>query len=345
MRLSPLILASVLCASALAPAAELSPGSPAPPLSIKSWFKGEPIKELGAGIYVVEFWATWCGPCRQTIPHLTKLAKANPDVTVIGVSIWEDDENGVIQKFVDDMGDKMDYRVGWSGNREGMSATWMRPAAQNGIPSAFIVKDRVIQWIGHPMTMDQPLAQIKAGTFDLAAFKQEFDEKAAETRRSMAIQAEISEAIALRQAGKKAEAEARLSAVVEKYPSAADQAAETRFLWLGQDDPAAWAKEAERLAATRAENAILALTQFAMRQLQQGGNREQGKKAIELALKASGEKQLDPLLRGAYFYTQIGDKSRAIALYRKAIAAAPKEAQFDEMRKAIEQRIKDLEKN
>jgi len=41
--------------------------------------------------YVVEFWATWCGPCKATIPHLTKLQKEHPDVTFIGVSVFEND--------------------------------------------------------------------------------------------------------------------------------------------------------------------------------------------------------------------------------------------------------------
>ena len=39
-------------------------------------------------------------------------------------------------------------------------------SGRNGIPSAFIVKGGQIQWIGHPMEMDGPLAEIKSGKFD-----------------------------------------------------------------------------------------------------------------------------------------------------------------------------------
>src|SRR5689334_9000078 len=101
-------------------AAGIGPGSPAPALDVKTWYKGKPVKGFEANkVYVVEFWATWCGPCIDSIPHVTKLAKANTDVTFIGVSIWEDEDKTKIQKFIDNMGEKMDYNVGYSGNKTG----------------------------------------------------------------------------------------------------------------------------------------------------------------------------------------------------------------------------------
>src|SRR3954468_10526558 len=102
----------VLALAAAAPAAKpLSPGDPAPKLEVKEFVKGEPVKALDKGtVYVVEFWATWCPPCRTSIPHLTELQKKHKDLVVIGVSVSERDFDKV-KPFVEEMGDKMDYRV------------------------------------------------------------------------------------------------------------------------------------------------------------------------------------------------------------------------------------------
>src|SRR5579885_2983131 len=97
----------------------LGVGDPAPKLQVKSFIKGEPVKEFQAGKnYVVEFWATWCGPCKATIPHLTELQKKHPEVAFIGVSVFESDQSAV-EPFVKEMGDRMDYRVALDAVPEG----------------------------------------------------------------------------------------------------------------------------------------------------------------------------------------------------------------------------------
>jgi thiol-disulfide isomerase/thioredoxin len=181
---------------------KLNVGDKAPAFKIKEFVKGEGVKDLAKGkIHVVEFWATWCGPCRATIPHLTELQKKHADVIIIGVSIFEQDFEKV-KPFVGEMGEKMNYRVAIDAVPEGkdadegaMAAAWMGAAGQSGIPTAFVVnRDGVIAWIGHPAELDKPLADIVANKWDVKAEAQRQKEERARERKLRAIAAKLHKA-------------------------------------------------------------------------------------------------------------------------------------------------------
>ena len=189
-------------ALANASAGELNVGDPAPKLDVKEFVKGEPVKHLDKGkVYVVEFWATWCGPCKATIPHLTELQKKHKDVTFIGVSVFEQDQKAV-KPFVEGMKEKMDYRVAMDavgdGEKDGdgkMAKTWMDAAAQDGIPTAFIINaDGKVAWIGHPIEMEKPLEQILDGKYDLQTAAATFKKEMAEKRILRELMAKVSKA-------------------------------------------------------------------------------------------------------------------------------------------------------
>jgi thiol-disulfide isomerase/thioredoxin len=348
------LLPSLFVATALALAATsamaqgLGPGSPAPALDVKAWYKGTPVNALERGkTYVVEFWATWCGPCKTSIPHVTKLAKANPDVTFLGISIWEPHDTAKIKAFVDEMGDKMDYVVGYSGDKEGMSQTWMRAASQNGIPAAFIVKDGVIEWVGHPMEMDQPLAQVKAGTFDRAAFKVKFDKEAAEAARSMEVNAGINEAGALYDKGKVEEARTRLTAVEAKFPEAKSSGDRLRFDWLSREDEQAWKKKVASMVRSKNEGDLRMVLSFALRQSRPKGRVALGEYALNEAVKATKSKDSTVLNYAATFYETLKRTDEALALLKKLealVPSMPKDEQ-DDWRESIAKRRAALEKS
>jgi thiol-disulfide isomerase/thioredoxin len=154
--------------AAQAAAGPLKVGDPAPGLTPAKWIKGEPVEKLEKGkVYVVEFWATWCGPCKQSIPHLTELASKFKDITFIGQDVWEPDLS-TVEPFVKEMGDKMEYHVALDDSEHGkMDQAWMAAAGQDGIPTAFVVdKETKIAWIGHPMELEPILTDVEAGTFD-----------------------------------------------------------------------------------------------------------------------------------------------------------------------------------
>ena len=166
----------VLAAGTMLPlaAAILKAGDPAPKLETGKWVQGEPVKDFQKGkAYIVEFWATWCPPCRASIPHLneTYLKFKDKGLVVIGQDCWEKDES-LVAPFVEKMGDKMTYRVALddkTSNKKGqMAITWMEAAGRNGIPSAFLVDTKgKIAWIGHPMALkEEVIEDVLAGKYD-----------------------------------------------------------------------------------------------------------------------------------------------------------------------------------
>jgi len=175
MRKTLLSLLTLCLITAAASAAEL--GDPAAPLDIKDWVKGTPV-DLAAGkgktIYVVEFWATWCPPCRTSIPHLTELQKKFKDKGVVFVGV-SDEKTDVVKKFVDKMGDTMDYTVAVDAGKT--STGYMEAYGINGIPHAFIVdKDGKVVWNGHPMDqLEETLDLILAGKYDMSSARKRAD--------------------------------------------------------------------------------------------------------------------------------------------------------------------------
>lgn len=146
-------------------------GDLAPKLAIAKWLKGSEITEFKKGrIYVVEFWATWCGPCIAGMPHLSELAeKYSKDVTVIGCSILEKKETTLadVEKFVVGNTKNMRYHVAAENGSE-MSTSWHRASGGSGIPNCIVVdRDGRIAWTGHPGSLKSILPKIIAGKWNL----------------------------------------------------------------------------------------------------------------------------------------------------------------------------------
>ena len=87
-------------------------GKAAPDLSIQTVNgKGQITKEsLSGKVAIVDFWATWCGPCKQSFPKLEEIAKQNSGkVQVIGISV--DDKSDGVADFAKSNG--ATFPVGW----------------------------------------------------------------------------------------------------------------------------------------------------------------------------------------------------------------------------------------
>ncbi len=113
--------------------------------------------DLGAfkgKIVVVDFWATWCGPCMQEAPHMVALNNeyGPKGLQIIGINLDEDQARmtTVTKQIGFDWPQYFDGK-GW-GNQ------LLKPWGVDSIPRTFIIgPDGKIVWTGHPAEMDQPL--------------------------------------------------------------------------------------------------------------------------------------------------------------------------------------------
>jgi thiol-disulfide isomerase/thioredoxin len=152
---------------------ELVIGDCAPDLQLMGFLRGDAFNAFAPGVvHVIEFWATWCGPCRRSIPHLSELQLRYPDVVVLGVAVaWKNYQE--LQAFVEEQGEAIAYRIAadlpaQEGQRNPTRAAWCDAGYQVGVPSAFIVDGSArVVWMGHPLELEQPLAAVIDGSFDL----------------------------------------------------------------------------------------------------------------------------------------------------------------------------------
>ncbi len=141
----------------------LEPGNEVTPEAIRqaTFVQGEaPGSWKQGNIYILECWATWCGPCIAAIPHVDALYDKyhSRGLNVIGMNVMEDGVEKV-RNFVEKKKDGMSYPVAYVGNGGPFEKSWMEPAGVLGIPHAFVVKDGRLLFEIHPALISEEMIE------------------------------------------------------------------------------------------------------------------------------------------------------------------------------------------
>ena len=151
------VLAFVSAAMLVAPLtteAQVSVGQPVE-LNMKT-IDGQTLssKNLKGKIVLLDFWATWCGPCMAELPHMKKVNETfgKKGLQIVGVSF--DQSIGAMKPVI------QREQMTWMHVHDGNRAVANLFGGVNSIPRVFILgPDSTLLWTGHPGRMDEALAK------------------------------------------------------------------------------------------------------------------------------------------------------------------------------------------
>jgi len=140
------IFLSVGCGRPTRIVKSLSLGAEPPEIVAADWLNTDSpqtLVDLRGNVVLIEFWATWCGPCVAGIPHLNEIQKKfRPDG--LRILSFTDQDRETVEAFQKNARSPIEYTIGVGSN---LDMTY----GVTGIPHAFLVgRNGKLLWHGHP---------------------------------------------------------------------------------------------------------------------------------------------------------------------------------------------------
>ncbi|QJW97000.1 TlpA disulfide reductase family protein [Frigoriglobus tundricola] len=298
-------------------------GDPAPPLRVSKWLTGTEVKAFEPGkVYVVEFWATWCGPCLGVMPQLTALQAEYKDkgLTVVSVTVKDEKNSAAVESFLNKRGKRYAHTFAFCEERATYDA-YITAAGLAGIPTAFVVGPTgKVEFMGTSLELDLVIPKVMAGTW---RGQPDIDAVRKECARFGSIMVKI--------ATDPAAALKEYAAFEADHPKLTAgyyyQFKKLQFLMQGKkyDEARAFTAELIRSGTDTKNTVLLNCVQLCWSFPLTNPDKKHPDlvlKAAQAVLKVEGDRDPESLFNVAEAYAFLGDTTRAGEYGRKAVAAA-----------------------